>query len=104
MTTDSITYGTTIIEYSIMYANRKTLGIRVEPDGSVIMIAPENASLENIRDKAHRRAAWILRQKRYFESFGIPTTERQYISGESHLYLGRQYMLRVLKTNRNAVH
>ena len=104
MTTDSITYGTTIIEYSIMYANRKTLGIRVEPDGSVIMIAPENISLENIRDKAHRRAAWILRQKRYFESFGIPTTERQYISGESHLYLGRQYMLRVLKTNRNAVH
>jgi predicted metal-dependent hydrolase len=60
--------------------------------------------LEDIREKVHRKAPWILRQRRYFESFGIPTTERQYISGESHLYLGRQYMLRIRESDCNAVH
>lgn len=104
MTKDSILYGSTCIEYSIDFAPRKTLGIRVEPDGSVWLKAPENATLEEIRQKVHRKAPWILRQWRYFESFGIPTTERQYISGESHLYLGRQYMLRIRESDCNAVH
>lgn len=104
MTTDSILYGSTRIEYSIDFAPRKTLGIHVEPDGSVWLKAPENATLEDIREKVHRKAPWILRQRRYFESFGIPSTERQYISGESHLYLGRQYMLRIKEGKSNQVH
>ena len=104
MTKDSIQYGATLIEYDIDFVDRKTLGIKVLPDGTVSLKAPINATLDDIRDKVHHRAAWILRQRRYFESFGIPTTERQYISGESHLYLGRQYMLRIRESYCNAVH
>jgi hypothetical protein len=104
MTTDSIAYGSTVIRYGIEYAQRKTLGIYVYPDGSVMLKAPVGASADVVREKVRHRAAWILRQKRYFESFGTPTAKRQYISGESHLYLGRQYMLRVLESDRNVVH
>lgn len=104
MTKDSITYGSTIICFDIEYAERKTLGITVHPDGSVTLKAPIEASLEDIRKKVRHRAAWILRQKRYFESFGTPKTKREYISGESHLYLGRQYMLRIFESKSNAVH
>ncbi|MBQ6307384.1 MAG: M48 family metallopeptidase [Bacteroidales bacterium] len=104
MTKDSIQYGATLIEYDIEFVHRKTLGIKVLPDGTVSLKAPINATLDDIRNKVHHRAAWILRQKRYFESFGTPTTERQYISGESHLYLGRQYMLRIKEGEHNAVH
>ena len=103
MNKDSIQYGTTLIEYEISYAPRKTLGINVHPDGAVTLKAPLEAMPEDIREKVRRKAAWILRQKRYFDSFGIPTAERQYISGESHLYLGRQYMLRVKEGSQNAV-
>lgn len=101
---DSITYGSTLIEYEIEYAQRKTLGITVHPDGSVTLKAPVDATLEDIQKKVRHRAAWILRQRRYFESFGTPTTERQYIGGESHLYLGRQYMLRIKEGEVNQVH
>ena len=104
MTTDSIIYGSSRIEYEIKYVQRKTLGITVHPDGSVTLKAPVDATLEDIQKKVHRRAAWILRQKRYFESFGTPTTERRYVSGESHLYLGRQYMLRINEGKANTVH
>jgi predicted metal-dependent hydrolase len=43
-----------------------------------------------------RRAAWITRQQRYFSQFLPRTPERRFISGETHLYLGRQYRLKVL--------
>ena len=104
ITRDSSQYGATSIDYSIEYVQRKTLSICVNPDGSVYLKAPVDATLEAVRQKVHKRANWILRQKRFFESFGIPTTKRQYISGESHLYLGRQYMLKVTKGDVNAIH
>lgn len=101
---DYIQYGATTIEYNIVRAHRKTLSICVNPDGSVFLKAPENATLEQIHAKIHKRADWILRQQRFFDSLGSPTTERQYVSGESHLYLGRQYMLRIKLSEANAVH
>lgn len=104
VTRDRIQYGATIIDYDIVFAQRKTLSISVCPDGTVCLKAPIDASLEKIRQKVHKRANWILRQMRFFDSFGTPTTKRQYISGESHLYLGRQYMLRVKESDINAVH
>ena len=104
MTKDSITYGSTIICFDVEYAERKTLGITVHPDGAVTLKAPIEASQEDICNKVRHRAAWILRQKRYFESFGTPTAKREFISGESHLYLGRQYMLRIHESKSNAVH
>ena len=104
ITRDHIQYGATIIDYDIEFAQRKTLSICVNPDSSVCLRAPIDATLEQIQQKVHKRASWILKQKRFFESFGTSTTKRQYISGESHLYLGRQYMLRVKERNVNAVH
>ena len=104
ITRDHIQYGATIIDYDIEFAQRKTLSICVNPDSSVCLKAPIDATLEQIQQKVHKRACWILKQKRFFESFGTSTTKRQYISGESHLYLGRQYMLRVKESNVNAVH
>ena len=104
ITRDHIQYGATIIDYDIEFAQRKTLSICVNPDSSVCLKVPIDATLEQIQQKVHKRASWILKQKRFFESFGTSTTKRQYISGESHLYLGRQYMLRVKESNVNVVH
>jgi Predicted metal-dependent hydrolase len=101
---DNIQYGATVINYDIEFLKRKTLSICVNPNGTIRLKAPEDATLEQIQQKVHKRARWILRQKRYFESFGPRTTQRQYISGESHLYLGRQYMLRVKESTVNAVY
>ena len=43
-----------------------------------------------------KRAPWIRRQVRFFSQFQPRTPERQYLSGETHLYLGRQYKLKVV--------
>lgn len=101
---DSIEYGSVVMEYVVEYRARKTLGIGVHPDGSVEIKAPMETPLEKIRQHVLHRAPWICKQQRYFSSFGIHTPERKYVSGESHLYLGRQYMLRVVDSERDEVH
>ena len=89
-------YGSYQIAYEIVRRPRKTLEIAVEPDTSVVVTAPADAALEAIEAKLRKRAAWVLRQQRYFAQFLPRTPERRFVSGETHLYLGRQYRLKVV--------
>jgi len=61
------------------------------------------ASNDAVRAKVRKRASWILKQQRYFAQFSPRSVERQYCSGETHLYLGRQYRLRITKTETPCV-
>jgi predicted metal-dependent hydrolase len=92
---NTIDYGTSKIAFNVQYSNRKTLTIAVLPNGNVIVKAPGDTTIEAIKKKVHKRASWIIKQQQYFRSFGERTSKRRFISGESHLYLGRQYLLRV---------
>ena len=100
--TGQITYGNTVIEYTIHFSNRKTLGISVMPDGDVVVKAPIDAATEQIEVRLYKRAAWILKQLEYFRSFGKSRPKKRFVSGESHYYLGRQYILRVEEGSPNS--
>lgn len=91
----SVAYGQTEISYSIKTSDRQTLAIHVYPNGDVEVDAPKSASYEAIADKVKKRASWIFKQKLQFESYPLPLTQRQYVSGETYRYLGRQYRLLV---------
>jgi predicted metal-dependent hydrolase len=93
----TVAYGTREISFTITYSDRRTLEIAVYPDQTVWIIAPEDASLDDIKGKVVKRAKWIVKQKRYFERFDRPNDGFEYISGETHQYLGRQYRLKVVE-------
>ncbi|MBI1877857.1 MAG: M48 family metallopeptidase [Chloroflexi bacterium] len=101
--THSIQYGDTTIEYHLSFAPRKTLAIEVHPDLRVTVRAPEGSELETIRQKVKKRVPWILRQQRQFESYLPKLPPRQYVSGETHRYLGRQYRLKVSEGDSEGV-
>ena len=88
-------YGNQKIRFEIVRRPRSTLEIAVEPDSSVVIAAPLDATLDVIEAKLRKRAAWIRRQQRYFSHFLPRTPERKFVAGETHLYLGRQYRLKV---------
>lgn len=91
-----VLYGRHLVEFSVVRRARATLEIAVEPDASVVVAAPFEASPEAIEAKVRKRAAWIRRQQRYFSQFLPRTPERLFLAGETHLYLGRQYRLKVV--------
>ncbi len=89
-------YGKTTIHYELDYAERNQLAINVHPDTSVSVEAPLGSDFAEIEKRIHKRAAWILRQQRNFRRYSFEIPPRQYVSGESHRYLGRQYRLQVI--------
>lgn len=89
-------FGSERIFYELFFVERKTLGITVRADKSVVVKAPLGSPMDKVQSKILKKAPWILKQKDYFLSFEPRTPERRYISGETHLYLGRQYQLKVI--------
>lgn len=98
-----IKYGTQTIRFEVCRTIRKTLGIEVHPDLSVWAIAPELATIDAINSKILKRAAWILKQQAFFQQFLPRIPERQFVSGETHYYLGRRYVLKIRDGNKNNV-
>lgn len=99
----SIDYGSNALEYCLRFSDRETVEISVHPDRSILVVAPEGSSTEDVERVLRRRARWILRQQRYFEQFVPRTPPRQYVSGETHLYLGRQYRLKIVEAEKTGV-
>jgi hypothetical protein len=49
------------------------------------------------------RARWIVRQRLYFDQFRPRSKPRRYVGGETHLFLGREYRLKLIKGDRKGV-
>ena len=71
--------------------------IAVHPDTSVVVKAPRGTLLEAIRNRVARRARWITKQIDYFLKFEPRTPSRRYVGGETHMFLGRHYRLKIKK-------
>lgn len=99
----SVTYGSSEICFQLSFSKRKSLEIAVHPDKSVFVKAPDGTKHSAIEEKIKKRARWIKRQIRYFDQFDPRTPSRKYVSGESHLYLGRNYRLKITKGEEDSV-
>lgn len=93
----SIIYGKENIYFDVLYVNRKTMEIAVHPDARVIVKVPKGTAPEVIRGRITKRARWIRRHIDYFRKFELCTPSRRYVGGETHLFLGRQYRLKIKK-------
>jgi predicted metal-dependent hydrolase len=103
MTTYCVQFGSKEIVYQYAFSERKTLGITITPEMEVFVKAPLDTQIEKIREKVIKRAPWILKQQNYFLAFFPKTTPRKYVSGETHLYMGRQFRLKVSDGGKNEV-
>lgn len=99
----TITYGSRKIDFLLTYSVRKSLSITVTPSLDVLVKAPLEAELEKIIEKVKKRAAWIIKQQAFFQSFLPKMPPKRFVSGETHYYLGKQYRLKVEKHEKEVV-
>ena len=102
-TNRTLTYGGETIPFHIQYSKRKSLEIAVHPDGSVVVKAPLGSDEILIQAFLYQRLRWIRRQLRYFAQFEPRTPKRRFVGGESHLYLGKQYRLKIRPSDTDEV-
>lgn len=86
------------IEIEVIKKNIKNIHLSVHPpNGRVRLATPDDTDDDAIRLFVISKLDWIRKQQREsLEQERI--SARQYLSGESHYYLGERYLLNVLYT------
>lgn len=90
------------IEYTVRRSRRRrrTMEIIVDTKGAVRVAAPNHVSSAAIAAFVQARASWIEKQRK--ASRARPAVPQRFVNGESLLFLGREYALRIHEgTNRH---
>lgn len=88
------------IEYRVVYSRRRTLGISVLPDSTVIVRVPVRTSDKTIDRIVREKAKWIIRHRdNYRNSIGKKPTIL-YTNGEIHLFRGNESVLKIQKSQK----
>lgn len=92
-------YGEESIQFELRRRPERAVGrvaIHVEPDGRVLVDASPTAPAGDVLAAVKRRAGWVSRQLAGFRARRAHALPLEYVGGESLLYLGRRYRLRVV--------
>jgi predicted metal-dependent hydrolase len=96
-------FGTFVYEYELIRQERKTLSLTVRPDLRIVLKCPEGVDAERIESFLQKKWFWLEKQLSFFKKYRRKFYEKEYISGEGYLYLGRQYKLVVKRGEVNSV-
>ncbi len=82
-------------DYRIVYSDRKTLSIIVERDRSLLVRAPRGMSAEEIQKRVDEKKLWIYEKICHPQKYPPEPLKKEFVTGETVLYLGRNYRLEV---------
>ncbi len=99
-----IEYGNKVIDFVLKRKKVKNVNLNVKPDMTIEVSANEKVPIDFIHDFVKSKGSWILKNVGQFEDVQpIKQSEREYVSGETFKYLGKQYRLRVKKAMEEEV-
>jgi predicted metal-dependent hydrolase len=91
------------VDISVQKSNRKTVSIFVERDGSVSARVPEKLSDQEIVEILKAKEYQIFKNLAEWTQLNENAVEREYVSGQSFLYLGRNYRLKLVDDKLDGV-
>lgn len=92
-------YGDEVIDFKLRRQPSRSVprvAIHVEPDGRVVVDAPDSAATADVVRAVKKRARWISQHVAAAKARRAHVLPREYVSGESLHYLGRRYRLKVI--------
>ncbi len=82
---------------TIVYKDIKHANLKVKPNQEVLLTIPLDMTDREIEYILQKRANWVKRQLELFQKNVQP--RKELVSGESFVYLGRNYRLKVIESN-----
>src|SRR4030067_251530 len=96
---NQIRFGNKKISYLIRRGKRKkTVALHIQPNSTVLVLSPQFLEGEKIREIVAKRARWIVQKQAKLKRFNARIIKKEFVSGESFPYLGRQYRLKILRS------
>jgi predicted metal-dependent hydrolase len=92
-----VQFGRTRIPFEVRRSSkRKTVALAVDGAGGLTVTAPPAVSVERLDDVVRAKGAWVVERVKRASDRPPAPAEREFTSGETVRYLGRQYRLSVL--------
>ena len=82
-------------EYEVVFSDRKTISLIVERDRSIIIRAPIGTSDPEIEKVINKKKLWLYKKIHHPQKYPHPPIKKEFITGESLLYMGRNYQLEI---------
>lgn len=99
-----IEYANKIIDFVVKRKKVKNVNLNIKPDMTIEVTANDRVPLDFICDFVKTKGAWILKNVKTFKDVQpYRQSEREYVSGETFKYLGKQYRLRVIQEEEEKV-
>lgn len=86
-------------QYKIIRKKRKTIGIKITPEGEVIITSPFNVSEETILNIIKSKEKWIKTKLQLFIQ-NSSYKNRNFKTGEKISYMGRELEVRIINENQ----
>ena len=99
-----VEYRRQALEFELRRKPVKHVNVNVKPDMTIMVSAAPDVPLEFIKEVIRSRGAWIVKMIAHFKQVEPePHSPREYVSGESFTYLGRQLRLKVYEADTEQV-
>lgn len=92
-----IQFGLTTIPFMVRRSNRRTtVALTVEPTGKLVVTAPPKTSIDKLNGLVRNKARWVVERIKRTSDVPPAHGDREFVTGETVQYLGRQYRLKVV--------
>jgi predicted metal-dependent hydrolase len=96
MERSEIRFGLTKIPFDVRRsARRKTVALAVDASGELTVTAPPHVPLARLNDVVRTKATWVVQRSKRASDRPPATSSKEWVTGETVLYLGRQHRLRL---------
>lgn len=100
----TIAFGKRNIHFFVKRSKRRrTISLFVDPFEGVFLRAPLKPSFEILKKLVYSKAVWIINKQRLINEIISQLPKREFVTGETFMYLGRQLRLKVVKANENKI-
>lgn len=83
------------LDYQIVYSDRKSVSLTVGRDSSVVVRAPKGLPEEKIHQAVESKKLWLYEKINHKQKYPTQVHRKEFVSGETLLYLGKNYRLEV---------
>jgi predicted metal-dependent hydrolase len=94
----AVQWGTTKIPYEIRRSSRRaTVSLTIDPKAGLLVTAPGTTPVPRLDAVVRTKAKWVVERLKRISDVPPALPGREFVSGETFLYLGRPVRLRVLQ-------
>lgn len=87
----------------IIQSNRKTISLVITQDARLVVYAPIKTPIDYIKNLVRKKRFWIRKQQEILEERYRNIQPKEFVNGESFLFLGRTYRLRIVDGDADTI-